>query len=189
MRSAIVLVVVLVGASSASAQAGEALIQHHAQLERELSRPASPLRERRLIRLLDRAIDYDMIVRRVLVVHWGDLSAAQRDDVTQLLTRAIRHRYRQNIEALAGWQVAVVSEGERGVGRQVVTRARRGPEAREIAYDLYAAQGQQWRVVDLVIEGDSLVHQYRTRFDHVIRREGWAGFMARLRATVEREGS
>lgn len=176
------------GAAGVKAQAADALLARHAELERELARPASPARERRLVRLLDRAIDYDMIVHRVLVVHWDGLSDAQRAEVTELLTRAIRHRYRASIEALHGWSVEVVSERERGVGRRVVTRARRGAEVREIAYDLFGG-GREWRVVDFIIDGESLVHQYRSQFHRVIRREGWDGFLARVRSRVEADGS
>jgi len=174
--------------AAAAAQAADALVARHAQLDRELSRRESPARERRLVRLLDQTIDYDMIVRRVLVVHWDDLSEAQREEVSDLLTRAIRHRYRSSVEALRGWDVTVRSEAPQGVGRRVVTRAVRESETRDVGYDLYEADGQ-WRVVDLRVEGDSLVHQYRVQFDRVIRHEGWDGFIERLRSRVEADES
>lgn len=185
--ASLAVLVWLGGAAEARAQAADALLARHAELERELSRPASAARERRLLRLLDRAIDYEMIVRRVLVLHWDGLSEAQRAEVTRLLERAIRQRYRASVEALRGWEVEVVSEAERGVGRQVVTRVRRGDEVRQVAYDLYR-EGREWRVVDLNVDGESLVHQYRVQFDRVIRRDGWDGFLARLRQRVEAEG-
>lgn len=128
-----------------------------------------------------------MIVRRVLVVHWESLGEGQRAEVTELLGRAIRNRYRESAEALHGWRVEVVSESERGIGRQVVTRVSRGAEERRIAYDLFREE-REWRVVDLIVDGESLVHQYRAQFDRLIRREGWEGFMTRSRRLVEEEG-
>lgn len=175
-------------APRAQAQASGPLLRRHAQLSRALRRPASPRRERRLVRLLDDAIDYEMIVRRVLVVHWDGMSSGQREDALQLLSAAIRHRYRSSIEALGGWTVRVESERARGVGRRVETVAVRGNETRRIGYDLFAREGQ-WRVVDLVVDGESLVHDYRNQFDRVVRREGVDGLLRRLRDRVEEDAS
>lgn len=174
--------------AEARAQAADDLLARHAELDRELGRPESPRRERRLVQLLDRAIDYPMIVRRVLVLHWDELTEAQRTEVSDLLTRAIRHRYRASVEALRGWDVRVTSEARRGIGRRVETEARRDEERRSIGYDLYQRE-DAWRVVDLIVDGDSLVHQYRTQFDGVIRREGWGGFLTRLRDRVSQDGA
>ncbi len=187
LRRAALIVGLLLAPGAVEAQAAQALLDHHARLERELARPASPARERRLVTLLDGAIDYDAIVRRVLVVHWGELSEDARREVTDLLTRAIRHRYRASVEALTGWRVEVVSDTPQGIGRRVETRATRADETRSIGYDLFAAEGAGFRIVDLRFDGSSLVHQYRVQFDAVIRRHGWDGFLARLRRRVEVE--
>lgn len=184
----LVMLGAMFGPTSASAQAAEALLERHAELDRELARRPSAARERRLVRLLDQTVDHAMIVHRVLVVHWGERSEEERETARDLLTRAVRHRYRASVASLHGWDVEVVSDEPRGVGRRVVTRARRGDEVRNVSYDLYLDEGQ-WRVVDLIIEGDSLVHQYRVQFDRVIRHEGWNGFIERLRRRVEADES
>ncbi|HJL16550.1 MAG TPA: ABC transporter substrate-binding protein [Sandaracinaceae bacterium LLY-WYZ-13_1] len=173
--------------ASASAQEGPAargLLTQHRRVTRLLERPASRARERRLDRALDRALDYEMITRRALVVHWEDLSAAQREEVTDLLHRAIARRYRASLEELRGWTVEVLEERPRGPGYRVVTEARHDGERRRIEYDMLRTGGE-WRIVDVIHEGDSLIHQYRRQFDRVIRREGWDGFVRRLRADVD----
>ena len=171
----------------AHAHAGDAFIRTHARLERELARPASRRHTRRLARLLDRTLDYERMVHRVLVVHWDGLSTPQRRTVTELMTRAIRHRYQGSVGALDGWEVRVVSEHERGIGRRVQTQGTRGSETRSVSYDMFGS-GNDWRVVDIIVEGDSLVHQYRVQFDRLINRDGWDAFIVRLRERVEEDG-
>lgn len=187
MRATLVALTVLCASAvpgAATAQAGDALMRQHAALQRLLGRTESPRRQARLTRMLDAAIDYDTITRRVLVLHWGTLEADQQGEVSELLRQAIRHRYRRSVDALRGWDVQVIEERPRGPGVRVVTRATRGAESRNIEYDMYYAGGS-WRVVDFIVEGESLIHQYRVQFGHVIRRNGFGGFLGRLRARVE----
>ena len=170
----------LAAGAPAEAQAGEVVLRRHAQLERLLTARRTASRQRTLDRLLEQAVDYDAIVQRALVVHWQDLEPAQREEVTDLLRRAIRARYQANVEALAGYDVTLTTEAPRGIGVRVTTAARRGDESRTIAYDVLNT-----RITDLIVDGESLVHQYRVQFDRVIRREGWSAFVARLRQNVE----
>lgn len=165
---------------------GGFVLSRNEGLQAELRRPASRARSRRLRRMLEEVLDYGHITRRALVVYWDNLSVPQRREAEQLLTRAIRVRYLQNVEALAGYEVRVQSERPRGPGFRVVTEATQGRERRQIEYDL-VRHGSRYRIVDLIVDSDSLIHMYRQQFNRVIRREGFDGFIRRLEEVVRRD--
>ena len=173
--------------ATAQCQASAALQARHAELDKAMTRATSNAGKKRVVRLLDDSVDYDAIIHRVLVSHWRGLSAEQRKEAGDLLRIAIRQRYKANLEALQGWHVSVVDEDQKGIGMQVRTEARRGKKTARIDYDmLETAKG--WRIVNFISEGNSLVHQYRTQFNRIIRREGWSGFIGRLRKHVRKSG-
>jgi phospholipid transport system substrate-binding protein len=190
MRTIVLGIVLAMAAPwAASAQTGDAsaaLAVRHQQLERALAMRAGDARQRALDRLLDEVLDYDAITSRALVVHWSTLTAEQRTEVSDLLRRAIRQTYQTSVESLRGFEVTVTSEEPHGPGVRVLSRAVRAGESRAIEYDLVRTSGR-WRIVDLVVDGNSLIHQYRLQFNRAIRRYGWDGFIERLRERVESE--
>ena len=45
--------------------------------------------------------------------------------------------------------------------------------------------GAQWRIYDVVIEGVSLVSNYRSQFDRVIRRDSFEELLQRMRRNLD----
>jgi phospholipid transport system substrate-binding protein len=49
--------------------------------------------------------------------------------------------------------------------------------------------GGKWRIYDVVIEGISLVNNYRSQFNSILQKSSFADMMEKLRATVKEQRS
>ena len=73
--------------------------------------------------------------------------------------------------------------GERTEGNLAVVQTRFvTTKGQEIPMDYrLITRGERWRVYDVIIEGVSLVGNYRTQFDRVIRTSSYPDLVARLK--------
>ena len=139
--------------------------------------------------MLSAYFDVELISRLVLGRHWKRATADQRLVYRQLFEAYVLATYGQRFEGYAGETLEVgrvVDKGRKGVF--VASRVHRpqGP-AIGVAWRLLG-DGQSWRIVDLVVEGVSMVMTHRAEFDAVIRQSGGGidGLLARLHSMVAR---
>lgn len=125
--------------------------------------------------------DWREMASRTLAIHWQARTEAEREEFTRLFTDLIERAYVTKVERYTGEAVKFV--GDRAEGSLAVIQTRlvpaKGPEV-PIDYRLMEKDGR-WRVYDVVIEGVSMVANYRTQFDRVIRSSSYAELVKRLK--------
>jgi phospholipid transport system substrate-binding protein len=125
---------------------------------------------------------FEETARRALGRHWNQRSPAQRDEFVRLFADLLERSYLSKIGQYSGERVTWV--GETIDGDQAVVRTRIvTPQSSEIPveYRLLRA-GDRWRVYDVVIEGVSLVSNYRTQFNRIIETASYDELVSRLRS-------
>src|SRR5260221_8282869 len=83
----------------------------------------SPERDRLIAEVLDSMMDYDEVAERSLSTHWDELSPAQRDEFTVLLTQLVRRSFERNMSGILDWHVQYLTEEPASPGLIVYTRA------------------------------------------------------------------
>jgi len=143
-------------------------------------------REAALRQLLKENFDVPIIGRFVLGRYWRSASEAQRTDFAVLFEETIVSTYARQLGRYAGETLAV--EGVRQsdakgalVGSRILRKS--GPP---IAVDWrLLRRGDDWRIVDVVVEGVSMALTQRAEYAAVIRSSGGvAGLIDRLRIKV-----
>lgn len=185
----------LSGAGRASAQPASAqqfVQQQHDAAQALLRRPAGDARNRQLTQLIDNMLDYQELGRRALGRHWNEHTEAERTQFIGLLQQLVERAYQDNLQRTLQFNVEVLGTDPDGDAFRVRTRAasrsnRRAPPV-NIDYSVRQTSGR-WRVFDVHTDGVSLVSNYRSQFNRIIGREGWAGLIARMQARVDEGGS
>src|SRR5262245_52880800 len=172
---------------AATAQASPAGDQFRADLNRvlkvldETGGQAPEARRAALRTVAEPVFDWRERASRALAVHWQGRTAAERTEFTRLFSDLIERAYVNKVEHYSGEAVKFV--GDRAEGSLAVVQTRlvpaKGPEI-PIDYRLIEKDGR-WRVYDVVIEGVSMVANYRTQFDRVIRSSSYAELVKRLK--------
>jgi len=140
-------------------------------------------RRREAIRVVAEPVfDWREMARRSLGVHWAARSEAEQAEFVDLFRELIQGSYITQLERYSGEPVRFTGEkldGNLGlVNTRIVTR--RGQEI-PIDYRLLNRDGR-WRVYEVLVEGVSMISNFRTQFDKLIRTSGYAELVKRLRA-------
>lgn len=132
-------------------------------------------------RIAQEVFDVQETARRALGRHWHGRTAAEREEFVQLFANLMESTYIARIDLYGGERLRFVDEkidGEHAVVRaRIVTRG--GTEVPVEGRML--RRGERWLVYDVVIEGVSLIANYRSQFDRIIRSSSFEDLVKRLR--------
>ena len=149
------------------------------------------LRREKLRQAVYQRFGFEEMARRALGRHWRDLDAEQRQAFVGLFSDLLERSYVGKIEgAGAGSQVDYPMETIDDEGFASVLTVITNPLGSqfEVEYRLLQRDGDTpWEVYDIVIEGVSLINNYRTQFNNIIHRTSYDGLVKQLRLKQEQE--
>jgi len=150
--------------------------------------PAQKETRRRLVKqLVDRHFDYREMAKRSLGAPWHRLNNAQREEFVRLFAELLEASYSDKIDRYARHvKVDYTGESLDDGYAEVRTVVVRPNDRIPLTYRLYNASGN-WMVYDVVIEGVSLVSNYRSQFTRVIHESSYAELVRRLRTKVNEQ--
>jgi phospholipid transport system substrate-binding protein len=126
--------------------------------------------------------DFTETAKRALGRHWLTLSEKDRQEFTVLFTDLIERAYVSKIERYSGERIAYAGEAVEGGLATVRTRfvTKQGTE---IPVDYRMQQrADRWLVYDVLVEGISLINNYRTQFDKIIQTSSYAELVRKMKA-------
>lgn len=148
-----------------------------------LKDPAQKPRLRQQIkRAVDRRFDYEEMAKRTLP-NWNQLNPGQRREFVQLFAELLEASYADKLERYSGEKVAYQGERVEGDRAEVCTVLLRKNDRIPINYRLL--HKTEWLVYDVIIEGVSLVNNYRSQFSRVLGEASYQELVRRLRSKVE----
>ena len=143
-----------------------------------------PEKHRKVRSIVDPHFDYQEMAKRSLGPTWGSLSAGQRQEFVALFSQLLEASYSDKIDKFAQ-RVKIdytgeILDGEYVEVRTVVVRAN---DRLPLNYRLLK-EGGTWKVYAVVIEGVSMVSNYRSQFSRIIHESGYAELVKRLKTKV-----
>jgi phospholipid transport system substrate-binding protein len=134
---------------------------------------------------------FEEMARRSLGRHWRDLSDEQRQEFVGLFSDLLERSYVAKIESAGtGSRVDYTRETIDDEGFASVQSVVTNPLDSQIEVEyrlLRRDDAQPWEVYDIVIEGVSLINNYRTQFNNIIHRTSYEGLVKQLRLKQEQE--
>ncbi len=138
-------------------------------------------KRQRIIPLIDERLNLTEIARRALGRHWRNINAEQRQEFTSLFVQLLRDTY---INRLCNCshenEVRFYEQRTRGDKAIVYSMVKKDQQEIPIDYRLIEIEGE-WGIYDIVVEGVSLINNYRTQFDQIMNRGGYSELISRLR--------
>lgn len=139
-------------------------------------------------KVFDQVLDYGVLAQAALKDHWADRSEAERAEFTGLLAKLVRASYRKNLKKTLGYDIAYKGTEQGKEGEVVRTVATSTKDARQepLSIDYVVRnQGPAQRIVDVVTEGSSMVGNYRSSFNRIMKKGGFADVLKRMRKRAE----
>lgn len=130
-------------------------------------------RHRRVEEIAYSAFDFPTMSRLVLGRSWRRFTPEQKSEFERQFKRFLANNYRSRVDGYAQEEVEILGERKERRGDVTVrTRIVGGEyEGANIDYRL-RNRSERWLVIDVVIEGISLVSNYRDQFKAVLSRKG-----------------
>jgi phospholipid transport system substrate-binding protein len=151
-----------------------------------LQNPAYKGEERRQMvkSIVDPYFDYREMAKRCLGPVWRQLSPGQRNEFVRLFAELLEASYSDKIEKYAQRvRIDYTSEILTGDYAEVRTMVIRPNDRIPLNYRL-VQEADGWKVYDVVIEGVSLVSNYRSQFRRIIHQSSYAELVRRLQNKV-----
>lgn len=140
-------------------------------------------RRQRLNAVIRPAFDFEVMSQWVLGTNWRKASAVERQRFIGLFTDLLEATYLGKIENYTDERVEYAGEKVEGERAEVETLIKTRSADIPIRYKLFR-KGERWLVYDVVIEEVSLVRNYRSTYDEIVRKEGFAGLFSRMEEKV-----
>jgi len=133
--------------------------------------------------------DYPDTARRALGPHWSARSPQEQQEFAKLFADLLDRAYVSKLELYQGERVRYVGEtadGDEATVKTVI--ATKKSSDIPVDYRMHRKDGR-WLVYDVIIEGVSLVSNYRTQFNKIVQTESYDALVQRLRAKDTAEPS
>ena len=152
-----------------------------------LQNPGLSLPERReaVRHLAGEVFEVSETARRALGPHWLQRTPAEREEFVKLFANLLEQTYISRIDDFGGEKLRYVSEqidGDRATVRARIT-TKNGTEVPVESRLLH--KESRWLIYDILVENLSLISNYRSQFDRVIRTTSYDELVKRLRTRGE----
>jgi len=137
--------------------------------------------------IVEARFDFKTLSRLVLARNWKKLDAAQQQAFVQEFRHHLSITYGRNVDSYRDERVVITGEREEVRGDRTVKTIIDRNSAEDVLVDYRMRQKDgEWKVIDVVIEGVSLVANFRSQFRSVISRHGPAKLIELLRQKNEK---
>ncbi len=124
------------------------------------------------------------LAQRVLALNWKSRTDQEKEQFIALFSQVLETTYINRLKSYSDEEVTfnkqIVNNDKAIVYSEIVKNNQEIP----IVYRVKEVKGQ-WLIYDIIIEGVSLVQNYRQQFDQIINNEGYDGLVRRMEEKIE----
>ena len=149
--------------------------------DQELKKPARhEARRQRLEDVVGARFDYSEMARRSLGTQWNQMSEKDKQEFVELFRTLLTNTYADRVENYSGEGVQYLNERTEKEYAEVRTKVLSGKTEIPMDYRLLH-KDNDWRVYDVVVDGVSLVNNYRGQFTKILHTSSYPGLVDQLR--------
>ena len=142
-------------------------------------------RWRKIAAVIRESFDFRSMSQSVLATHWKRATEDEQQRFTDFFSQYIEETYRSKIESYTDQKIIYKDETIRGDRAVVETVIVTDTTEIPVNYKLKNNDGQ-WFAYDVVIEGISLVANYRDTFSAIVKNEGMDGLMTDIQRRIQK---
>ncbi|MCF6147125.1 MAG: ABC transporter substrate-binding protein [Candidatus Kuenenia sp.] len=141
-------------------------------------------RKEKLWAELSPIFNFKEMSQRALGQYWQKLNAEERNEFTRLFTSILRNTYLGETGSYSAKEVVLLKEKEKGKYSIVQTNfiLNTGKEA-AVEFRLKSNDGN-WKIYDVIIEGVSLVNNYRSQFSSILVKSPYSELVKMLKEKI-----
>jgi phospholipid transport system substrate-binding protein len=155
---------------------------------KELKKPEKrELRRKNIREIIDKRFDFEEMGKRSLALNWNKRTPDEKKEFVVLFSDLLETTYIKKIERYENEKVVYLDEKITGQYAVVRTKIVKGQETDiPVEYRIFKKAGK-WEVYDIIVEGVSLVNNYRSQFSQIIRSSSYEELVKKLRSKTLKE--
>lgn len=134
-------------------------------------------------KIIDGKFNYTEMGRRSLAKNWNVRSLEERLEFVGLFSKLLENSYASKIESYRDEEIVYRDEIVKGDYAMVKTQIIRADDKINVDYKLKKS-GNEWLIYDFIIEGVSMIRNYRAQFSKIIRKESYKGLLEKLTVKI-----
>jgi phospholipid transport system substrate-binding protein len=137
-------------------------------------------RRHEIERIIKYRVDYEEMARRALGASWPTLSYRDQHEFVGLFVQLLRDTFAGRITDRSDEQVVFLGELREDAFAEVKAQMKGRKIDTPVDFRLIH-RAHEWLVYDVVIDGASIVSNYRSQFSSIIRDASYAGLVKKMR--------
>jgi phospholipid transport system substrate-binding protein len=141
-------------------------------------------RQERLRKMADQAFDWNEMARRALATHWRERTPEQQQEFVRLFRDLVERTYMNRLETATQEKQDIQYVGEQLDGSRAVVKTNVVTKRNQqvpIEYRLHKVDGR-WKIYDVLVEGISLVNNYRSQFNRIISSSSYDELVQKMKS-------
>lgn len=131
------------------------------------------------------SFDFRSMSQSVLARNWLKANPTEQEQFNEFFTESIEEIYRAKIEAYTNEKVIYKSQTIRGNRAIVETEIEANSNSIPVDFKLRQEDGQ-WFAYDVIIDGVSLVSNYRNTFAAIVKNAGMDGLLSNIQKKIDK---
>ncbi|MCK5708312.1 MAG: ABC transporter substrate-binding protein [Candidatus Aureabacteria bacterium] len=137
--------------------------------------------------LVDNVFSWDDMGKRSLGRTWKEQKDSDKKEFISLFSKLLKKSYTEKLESYTGEKISYEPETLKGKYAEVRTYIiKETGEKIPVFYRMILRDGK-WMVYDVVIEGISLVKNYRSQFENILRKSSFKELLEKLEKKLEKK--
>ncbi|MEE9257937.1 MAG: ABC transporter substrate-binding protein [Nitrospinaceae bacterium] len=141
-------------------------------------------RRQKIRQTIAKRFNYRQMVMRSLAKNWNDRTAQERAEFINLFRKLLENSYASKIESYSEEKIKYIDEKIKGNYALVKTEIIRNDGVINVDYKLIKENGE-WQVYDFVIEGVSMIRNYRSQFSRIINKDSYQELVRKLSNKID----
>jgi len=142
-------------------------------------------RRKEMRKVINERFDFRAMSQSTLATNWKKASEDQQQEFVTLFSQLIENTYIGRVEAYTDEKVDYPGEKIQGKKAVVETLILTDSADIPINYKVYQKKNGEWWVYDVIIEGISLISNYRSSYKDIVSKEGLDGLLAKMRDKIK----
>ena len=182
---AVVLLTGRVAVAGAPADQLKSAVDRVIKTLEEMKTDKSGERRQAVRKIANEIFAWDETAKRALARHWQGRTEPQRQEFVKLFGDLLERSYISRIENYGGEKITYLGDSVEDESALVRTKiiTKQGSEV-PVDYRMLR-RGDRWLVYDVVIEGVSLISNYRTQFNKIIQTSSYEELVKKMKNKQE----
>ena len=139
-------------------------------------------RTREILSIVDDAVDWHEVSKRVLSVRWRRRTPQEREEFTKVFKEFVKANYANKFEKYSGEKIFYDKEEIDDGYARVILRVSSKTTQKPITMECRLInESGRWMIYDILIEGISMVNNYRTQINDILVNSSFKDLIKKLK--------